>query len=120
MEPAHAELAAEREKCPSPDDYIGGRLRQERERQGHSLRKLAAKLGISPSALSQIETGRSRPSVGSLYSIVSELGLSFDELFAHSGRTAQSAALARSLARHPRTIPGEEKIVQRADERKVL
>jgi transcriptional regulator with XRE-family HTH domain len=127
MGPARTELATEREKAASPDvkpaspdDYIGGRLRQERERQGHSLRKLAAKLGISPSALSQIETGRSRPSVGTLYSIVSELGLSFDELFAHSGKAAESGAPARSPARHPRTVPGEEKIVQRAGERKVL
>lgn len=66
----------------SPDTYIGSRLRDQRERRGLSLRKLAGELGISPSALSQIETGRSRPSVGTLYSIVSELGLSLDELFA--------------------------------------
>src|SRR3954471_224340 len=120
MEPARTELAAEREKGTSPDDYIGGRLREERERQGLSLRKLAGKLGISPSALSQIETGRSRPSVGTLYNIVSELELSFDELFAHSGTGSSSSAPARSLARHPRTVPGEEKIVQRAGERKVI
>jgi transcriptional regulator with XRE-family HTH domain len=88
----------------SPDEYIGERLREERERQGLSLRKLAARLDISASALSQIETSRSRPSVSTLYAIVSELGLSFDELFAHS------AAQARA----------EQHVVQRASERPLI
>src|SRR5512138_4043500 len=62
-------------------DGVGQRLRSERERRGLSLRELARRLEISPSALSQIETGRSRPSVGTLYAIVTELGMSLDELF---------------------------------------
>jgi transcriptional regulator with XRE-family HTH domain len=100
----------------TPGDEIGSRLREERERQGLSLRKLAARLDISPSALSQIETGRSRPSVSTLYAIVSELGISFDELFARS----PVHGAARAPARHPRTVVGEEQIVQRADGRPVL
>jgi transcriptional regulator with XRE-family HTH domain len=118
MESARSERAAAREG--SPDDDIGGRLREERERQGISLRKLAGRLHLSPSALSQIETGRSRPSVSTLYSIVSELGLSFDELFAHSPRAGAAAAAGRAPSRHPRTVPGEEQIVQRAGERQVI
>src|SRR5512133_2155858 len=51
------------------------------QRHRVSLRELARRLEISPSALSQIETGRSRPSVGTLYAIVSELDMSLDELF---------------------------------------
>src|SRR3954464_681705 len=62
-------------------DGGGQRLRPERERHGVSLRELARRLAMSPSALSQIETGRSRPSVGTLYAIVTELGMSLDELF---------------------------------------
>src|SRR5512132_16808 len=62
-------------------DGVGQQLRSERERHGLSLRELARRLAISPSALSQIETGRSRPSVGTLYAIVTELGISLDELF---------------------------------------
>lgn len=96
----------------SPDAYIGERLRAERERQGHSLRKLAGRLDISPSALSQIETGRSRPSVSTLYSIVSELGISFDDLF---GRTPAGAG-----ARRVRSAPGEEELVRRAGERPLI
>jgi transcriptional regulator with XRE-family HTH domain len=63
---------------------VGAHLRARREEQGVSLRELARRLQISPSALSQIETGKSRPSVGTLYAIVSELRMSLDELFAAS------------------------------------
>jgi transcriptional regulator with XRE-family HTH domain len=61
------------------------RLREARERSGLSLRQLAKRLEISPSALSQIETGKSRPSVRTLYAVVSELGISLDQLFDHHG-----------------------------------
>ena len=81
-------------------DGVGQRLRSERERHGLSLRELARRLEISPSALSQIETGRSRPSVGTLYAIVSELEMSLDELFG-SQRTAAAAGRASdALAEH--------------------
>lgn len=60
---------------------IAERLRMERTRQGVSQRALAARLGLSPSLISQIETGRSKPSVSTLYSLVTELGLSLDRLF---------------------------------------
>ena len=99
-----------------PDQAIGSRLREERERQGLSPRKLAGRLDISPSALSQIETGRSRPSVSTLYAIVSELGISFDELFARTPLHTTS----RTPTRHPHTVSGEEQIVQRADDRPVI
>jgi transcriptional regulator with XRE-family HTH domain len=60
---------------------IADRLRIERTRQGISQRALAQRLGLSPSLISQIETGRSKPSVSTLYSLVNELGLSLDRLF---------------------------------------
>jgi transcriptional regulator with XRE-family HTH domain len=66
------------------DDAVPRRLRAERERRGISLRELARRLGISPSAISQIETGRARPSVATLWAIVTELGMSLDDLFAHA------------------------------------
>jgi transcriptional regulator with XRE-family HTH domain len=61
-----------------------------------SLRELARRLGISPSAISQIETGRARPSVATLWAIVTELGMSLDDLFA--GTSSPKARRARSLA----------------------
>ncbi len=46
-----------------------------------SLAELARNIGVTSSLISQIETGRTTPSVGTLYSIVLELGISLDELF---------------------------------------
>ena len=63
------------------EDDIGPRLRRHREERQLSLRELARRLGISPSAISQFETGKSRLSVSTLYAIVTELGISLDELF---------------------------------------
>jgi transcriptional regulator with XRE-family HTH domain len=59
---------------------IGPRLREARLAQGQSLRAVAAAAGISPSLLSQVETGKVEPSVRSLYSIVDVLGVSIDAL----------------------------------------
>lgn len=60
---------------------LGDRLRQERSERGLSLRELARRLDVSPSLVSQIETGKIQPSVRTLYAIVSELGVSLDEVF---------------------------------------
>ncbi|HEV3504197.1 MAG TPA: helix-turn-helix domain-containing protein, partial [Actinomycetes bacterium] len=61
---------------------LGARLRAERLRQGLSLRETARRLGISASALSQIETGKAHPSVGKLFDIVNLLNVSVDGLLA--------------------------------------
>ena len=53
---------------------IGPRIRAERERRNVTIRALARVIGVSPSLISQIETGKSQPSVSSLYSITSALG----------------------------------------------
>ena len=53
-----------------------------------SLRELARKVSVSPSLISQIEHGKATPSVATLYAIVSELGISLDELFFDAPRGA--------------------------------
>ncbi len=60
---------------------MGQRLRARREHSQLGLRELARKLDISASALSQIETGKSRPSMSTLFAIARELHISLDELF---------------------------------------
>lgn len=70
---------------PIMDEEVPQRLRNERQARGISVRELARRLDVSPSAISQIETGRARPSVSLLYAIVTELGLSLDELFQGDG-----------------------------------
>jgi transcriptional regulator with XRE-family HTH domain len=59
---------------------MGDRLRQARKARGMSLRRLAEVLGVSPSLISQVETGRAKPSVNTLYAMASELGISLDTL----------------------------------------
>jgi transcriptional regulator with XRE-family HTH domain len=64
---------------------IGSRLREERERVGISQRELARRVGLSASLISQIESGQSKPSVSTLYAIVTELGVSVDDVFRGHG-----------------------------------
>lgn len=65
---------------PSSGNEIGVRLRHERQNRGISLRKVAQELGVSASLISQIETGKTQPSVATLYAIASLLEVSVDEL----------------------------------------
>ena len=89
-----ADRASARTALSVVDDDVPRRLRAERERRGISLRELARRLEISPSAISQIETGRARPSVATLWAIVTELGMSLDDLFAHEAGAEAEAAPA--------------------------
>jgi transcriptional regulator with XRE-family HTH domain len=91
---------------PAVNDDVGPRLRAHREKQKLSLREVARRLNISPSALSQIETGKSRPSVSTLYAIVSELGISLDELF--GGQLPEARPAGRAPKPHARTRPAAE------------
>jgi len=70
------------EAAAAPALDLGSRLRAERLGQGIGLREMARRLGISASALSQIETGKAQPSVSKLFDIVNLLGVSVDGLLA--------------------------------------
>src|SRR3954468_22041487 len=63
---------------------VGGRLRATRESLGISLRELARRVGVSPSLVSQIELDRVNPSVSTLYSLVTELGMTMSDVFGDS------------------------------------
>jgi transcriptional regulator with XRE-family HTH domain len=75
---------------------LGLKLRNEREAHGTSVRSLARTLGVSPSLVSQIERGLVMPSVGTLYGMCSELGLTLDYLFDQSAQSATARAKTRS------------------------
>lgn len=83
---------------------IGPRIREERARREVTIRALARVVGVSPSLISQIETGKSQPSVSTLYGITSALGLSLEDLFdasdgEESAGTAASVTGIRYLSR---------------------
>ena len=85
---------------------IGSRLREEREKRGVSLRELARRVGVSPSLVSQIERDRVNPSVSTLYSLVTELGMTMGEVFGDVEPVAR--------------LTVDETIVERPDTRRVI
>ncbi|TWD47088.1 XRE family transcriptional regulator [Arthrobacter sp. AG367] len=64
----------------STEQSIGTRLRQARQARGVSLRSVAHDLGVSASLISQVETGKSKPSVATLYAFANLLGVSLDDV----------------------------------------
>ncbi|HSS67678.1 MAG TPA: XRE family transcriptional regulator [Nocardioidaceae bacterium] len=60
---------------------IGARIRAERQQRGATVRGLARDIGVSASLISQIENGKSLPSVSTLYAITTALGVPVEELF---------------------------------------
>ncbi|MFF5979807.1 helix-turn-helix domain-containing protein [Streptomyces olindensis] len=79
---------------------VGARIRQARLERGRSLRALAREVGVSASLVSQIETGKSQPSVSTLYAITTALGISVESLF-----DAREAAGATALPAARGTVP---------------
>lgn len=75
----------------TPAPKVGARLREERVRRGLSVRALARELGVSASLISQIETGRSQPSVSTLYAITTALGISIEDVFGPPAGGEQAA-----------------------------
>lgn len=57
---------------------VGAELRRVRAEKKLSLRSVASAVGVSASLLSQVETGKTQPSVSTLYALVSHLGISLD------------------------------------------
>ncbi|MGW0417761.1 helix-turn-helix domain-containing protein [Streptomyces sp. NPDC003015] len=107
---------------PVPVPAVGARIRQARLERGLGLRALAREVGVSASLVSQIETGKSQPSVSTLYAITTALGISVESLF--DGREAAAAreatvvhALAAFAADSGRRIgplvgPGEREVLE--------
>jgi transcriptional regulator with XRE-family HTH domain/quercetin dioxygenase-like cupin family protein len=81
------------------DPPIGQRIREERLRRGFNLRSLARAVNVSASHISQIETGKCRPSVSTLYAITTALGVSIDDIFEGTGTGLGDPELATGGAR---------------------
>jgi transcriptional regulator with XRE-family HTH domain/quercetin dioxygenase-like cupin family protein len=70
---------------PVPVPALGARIRTLRLQRELSLRALARAVGVSASLISQIETGKSQPSVSTLYAITQALGTSIEDVFEAEG-----------------------------------
>ena len=98
-------------------DGIGDRLRAERTKAGISQRELARRLGLSASLISQLESGLSKPSVGTLYAIVTELDLSLDKLLRgdeNAGRDNESGSTGQNGPGIPLVHPDGRKVIDLA------
>ncbi|MCC2316116.1 helix-turn-helix domain-containing protein [Cellulomonas xiejunii] len=62
-------------------EQLGARLRGLREERGLTLREVGARLGISASAVSQIERGVLRPSVNRLFELVTAMDATLVDVF---------------------------------------
>jgi transcriptional regulator with XRE-family HTH domain len=62
-------------------EQLGARLRQLREERGLTLREVGRRVGVSTSAVSQIERGVLRPSVNRLFALVTALDAGLVDVF---------------------------------------
>jgi transcriptional regulator with XRE-family HTH domain len=85
----------------APPSDLGAQLRAGRERAGVSVRELARRIGVSASLLSQVERGLAQPSVGTLWAVVTALGLSLDNLFATAHEQPERPAVVQRADGRP-------------------
>jgi transcriptional regulator with XRE-family HTH domain len=108
------------EQIASDRHLLGARLRDARLRRGIGVRELSRKTACSASLISQIELGKIAPSVSTLYTLTSFLGVSMDSLFVIDQEDA-SPALPPERPAAPTSVStptfAENGIVQRRNTR---
>ncbi|MDP1720565.1 MAG: helix-turn-helix domain-containing protein [Candidatus Nanopelagicaceae bacterium] len=93
-----------------PIEYLGPRLKEIRLKTGLSLREVARQLNVSPSFVSQIENGKSQPSVATLYAFARLLKVPVDVLFESqwNGQVTSDAKLeAEQVSRNNFETPSD-------------
>lgn len=80
-----------------------------------SVRSLAAEVGVSGALISQIETGRTQPSVSTLYALVERLGVSLDWLVGLAEVDRRATVPAPLEADKPVTPAGEHPVLRIAN-----
>jgi transcriptional regulator with XRE-family HTH domain len=103
-------LEPEPVEFPEPTG-IGDRLRTERQSQGMTVREIARRVGVSPSLISQIERGKVNPSVSTLWTLVTVLGLPMSELFSDAQPSQDISPTAAAGVPGPVTMPGERAVI---------
>lgn len=78
---------------------LGAMLRELRTQRGLSVRTLAARVGFSPSFISQIEADGASPSIASLEKIAAALGVTLGQLFSSLEQNASARMVIRRADR---------------------
>ncbi len=82
---------------------IGTRIRRERVKKKITLDTMANETGLKKDVIKEIESGKMRPSVGTLLQISKVLGIDSGSLFKGQGEICQKKSQARSRAYTKRT-----------------
>ena len=90
---------------------LGERLRAERKSQHMTVREIARRVGVSPSLISQIERDKVNPSVSTLWSLVSVLGLQMGELFSEVPPPRGIEPVATAMSDGPVTAQGTRSVI---------
>lgn len=101
---------------------VGSELRRVREARKLSLRAVATAVGVSASLLSQVETGKTQPSVSTLYALVNYLGISLDGLMGHNRAANAPLGLvgASGASPDPDGNRRSDSVVQRREDNPVI
>lgn len=101
---------------------LGSELRRVRESKKLSLRTVASAVGVSASLLSQVETGKTQPSVSTLYALVNHLGISLDGLMGTSRVIASPPGLGAvsSVGSAPAPDRHSDSVVQRREDNPII
>jgi XRE family transcriptional regulator, regulator of sulfur utilization len=86
-------------------DKIGERIRVKREHRSMHLNELAERVGVTKSCLSQIENGKSFPSIVTLKKIADSLGTTIGELVGEKERLAFNPLITEDNRKFVKTNP---------------
>jgi transcriptional regulator with XRE-family HTH domain len=100
-----------------PTDGLGERVAARRAERGLRVSDLAKAIGVSASQISQIERGRSRPSVSTLFAIAEVLSVPVDLFFREAAADAAQPPMPSGSVRPPSV--GSRYVVRR-DARAVI
>jgi transcriptional regulator with XRE-family HTH domain len=95
-------------------------LRTARRGRRLSIRELAKQLEVSPSLISQVETGHAQPSVSTLYSIAARVNVSLDDLLCIDGRRGSLNGTSKLRGTAACTCVSNRRAVQRPADRKKI
>lgn len=98
-----------------PVDGIGRRLAAYRAARGVRVSDLARSVGVSPSLISQIERGQSRPSVSTLFAMAEALDLPVDAFFRAPLGAPDNEPDVAPARREPVAPHDDRYLVRRAD-----
>lgn len=90
---------------------LGPRIATLRKQKEMSQAELAARLGVSPSAVGMYEQGRREPSCDILLALSSEFGVTVDYLLTGHNRSAEIPPALQSIIPDIRSLTKEDLII---------